>query len=109
MTKNVALYLRVSTSEQSVDAQERALRNYAAQRGWRIVKVYKDVGESGAKESRAALSALKRDCEAHRFEVIAVWKFDRLARSLAQLLSFLQFCRSHNVAFTSCTEQIDTT
>jgi len=49
---SVAIYARVSTDEQNPDAQLRDLREYAANRGWKNVKEYVDLGVSGAKDSR---------------------------------------------------------
>jgi DNA invertase Pin-like site-specific DNA recombinase len=54
----VAIYARVNTNEQPVDPQLPDLREYAANRGWRDVQEFVDVGVSGAKDSRQAWNQL---------------------------------------------------
>src|SRR6476661_5824824 len=88
--KRACLYLRVSTStksqhgeaiafDQDPAVQEQPLRALADQRGWNVVKVYSDRA-SGAKERRPGLDALMADARRGAFDVVAVWRFDRLAR-----------------------------
>ena len=72
-------------------------------------RVYADRGFSGAKESRPALDELLADCRRRRLDVVLVWKFDRFARSLKQLVSALEEFRKLKVDFISATEGIDTT
>ena len=48
-TKRAAIYLRVSTSGQTVENQRRELEQVARRRGWSVVEVYQDEGISGAK------------------------------------------------------------
>lgn len=105
----VGIYVRVSTSGQSTQAQETELRQYARRRGWLVHKVYADRGFSGARESRPALDELLADCRRRRLDVVLVWKFDRFARSLKQLVSALEEFRKLGVDFISATEGIDTT
>jgi DNA invertase Pin-like site-specific DNA recombinase len=107
-TKRVAIYVRVSTEEQSTLAQENKLTAYAQNRGWQVARIYRDQGFSGAVEKRPALDELMRDCRRRRWNVCLVWKFDRFARSLRQLVSALELFRSFGVDFVSCTECIDT-
>ena len=106
--KRAVLYLRVSTGEQRTDAQEKALREYVARRGWKIQKIYRDQGESGASSNRPALNELLKDCRQGTADVILVWKFDRFARSLKQLMSGLEMCRALGIDFVSVTEAVDT-
>jgi DNA invertase Pin-like site-specific DNA recombinase len=81
-----ALYVRVSTSEQDTALQETELRQYVESRGWECV-VYQDKAQSGAKNDRPALNQMLSDMRRRRFDVVVVWKLDRLARSLKQLLT----------------------
>jgi DNA invertase Pin-like site-specific DNA recombinase len=106
--KRAALYVRVSTSEQSTKAQESELKKYAGQRGWKITRVYADK-ISGAKDQRPALRDLMADCKRRKVDVVLVWKFDRFARSLRHLVTALEEFKSLGVNFTSATEGIDTT
>jgi DNA invertase Pin-like site-specific DNA recombinase len=105
--KRAGLYMRVSTSDQSTDAQESELKEYAEKRGW-AVRVYADRGISGANSKRPALDQLMSDCRRRQLDVVVVWKFDRFARSLKQLVGALEEFRALNVGFVSCTEAVDT-
>lgn len=89
--KRVALYLRVSTSEQTTDNQRMELTRSAKRRGWKVVEVYEDHGISGAKarSQRPAFAKMLEDANHHRFDVIAAWSVDRLGRSLQDLVTFL--------------------
>jgi DNA invertase Pin-like site-specific DNA recombinase len=107
-TKRVALYTRVSTSDQHPEMQERELAEYVKRRGWSLCKGYCDKGISGTKEHRPGLDALLEDCRRSKIDVVVVWKFDRFARSLQQLLHALELFRKLGISFVSCTEAIDT-
>jgi DNA invertase Pin-like site-specific DNA recombinase len=102
------LYVRVSTNDQSTDAQESELRDYAQRRGWLVHGVYRDKGISGAKPQRPALTQLFADCRKRAVDVVVVWKFDRFARSLKQLVGALEEFRALGIDFVSCTEAVDT-
>jgi DNA invertase Pin-like site-specific DNA recombinase len=104
----IATYSRVSTLNQDTDMQTRELREYCARRGWDLVHEYVDEGVSGAKESRPALNSLMLDARKRRFDAIAVWKFDRMARSVTHLLRVLEEFRSLGIEFISLSESIDT-
>jgi DNA invertase Pin-like site-specific DNA recombinase len=106
--KRVAIYLRVSTVEQETDLQESELREYCERRGWEPI-LYRDKGQSGAKESRPALNDLLRDLRQRKVDVILVWSLDRLARSLKQLLAVSEECRALGVDLVSLRQNIDTT
>jgi len=81
-----------------------------ASRNWRITREYVDKGWSGAKESRPQLDRLMADAGRgyQDFEAIAVWKFDRFARSTKHLLRALETFQSYGIAFISMTEAVDT-
>jgi len=104
-----ALYSRVSTEHfQNPEAQESALSDYAKVREWEVAKIYRDK-MSGAKTSRPALDELMADARKRKFSVVAVWKFDRFARSVSHLLQALETFNALGIAFVSLSEQIDTT
>ena len=103
-----ALYLRVSTGDQSVDLQRRELVEFCSRRGWQIVGEYSDVGVSGAKDSRPELNKLMADAHKRRFDAVVVWKFDRFARSVSHLLRALEAFQSLGIEFCSFSESIDT-
>jgi DNA invertase Pin-like site-specific DNA recombinase len=102
------MYLRVSSGEQNTEAQERALREYIQRRGWKVQQIYRDQGVSGASSNRPALNELLKACRRGSIDVVVVWKFDRFARSLKQLMSGLEMCRAFGIDFVSVTESIDT-
>ena len=79
-------------------------------RGWTISREYVDHGFSGAKECRPQLDELMRDVERgyRHFDAIAVWKFDRFARSTNHLLKALDNFHARGIDFISLTESIDT-
>jgi len=89
--KTVALYLRVSADEQTVDMQRRDLTAAAERHGWRIVAEFVDEGISGAKgrDRRPAFDRLHRTIVRHEFDIVAAWSVDRLGRSLQDLIGFL--------------------
>jgi DNA invertase Pin-like site-specific DNA recombinase len=106
--KRAAIYTRVSTTDQHPEMQEQELRDYVARRNWTIHRIYSDKGVSGTVEKRPGLDALMDDCRHRKMDVVIVWKFDRFARSLKQLLNALELFRELGIGFVSCTEAIDT-
>lgn len=107
-TKRVALYCRVSTSDQRADLQLHDLRRLADQRGWKVVGEYVDEGYSGTKDRRPALDKLMADAQRGRFDIVAVWRFDRFARSVRHLVVALDDFRESGIDFVSMNEGIDT-
>jgi DNA invertase Pin-like site-specific DNA recombinase len=107
---NVAIYARVSTvgTGQSPESQLRELRDYCQRRGWTLAGEYVDAGVSGAKDSRPELNRLVADAYKRRFDVVAVWKFDRFARSVSHLLRALDTFKSLGIEFVSLSESLDT-
>ena len=115
--KRAALYVRVSTNnrafrnqavfEQNPEVQEQPLRQMAEQRGWSVVRVYSD-RMSGAKAERPGVTALMQDARRSAFDVVVVWRFDRFARSIEQLVLALAEFRSLGIDFVSSQEALDT-
>ena len=89
--RRAAIYLRVSTIDQTTANQERELREIAGRMGCDVIKVYKDHGISGAKgrNGRPAFDAMCRDAAKRQFDVVMAWSVDRLGRSLQDLVGFL--------------------
>jgi DNA invertase Pin-like site-specific DNA recombinase len=114
--KRAAIYVRVSTNlrtreasgfEQNPEVQEVPLRQMAEQRSWTVARVYSD-RMSGAKAERPGLKALMTDARRGAFDVVLVWRFDRFARSVEQLVTALAEFRSLGVGFVSHQEVLDT-
>ena len=103
----VALYSRVSGSGQNPEMQIKELQAYCRSRGWKIAGEYSD-RTSGALDSRPELNRLMADANHRRFDVVAVWKFDRFARSVSHLLRALETFRALGIEFLSLRENIAT-
>ena len=123
----IALYARVSTAKcnqcgkpysdhegqdhafhgQDPEVQLRELREHCDRRGWQLVGEYVD-RVSGAKDSRPQLDRLMTDAQRRRFDILAVWKFDRFARSVSHLLRALETFQALGVEFVSLSENVDT-
>mgnify|MGYP003968026965 FL=1 len=108
MGKRVAIYVRVSTKDQSVDMQLNDLERYSKERGLNIFNIYKDSGVSGTKETRPALGELMNDAKKRKFDMVLVWRFDRFARSTKHLVTALHEFRHLGIDFISFQENIDT-
>ena len=93
-------YARVSTDEQDTRLQRDALTRAGCER------IYEEKA-SGAKENRPELTKLLD--HARKGDVVIIWKLDRLARSLTQLIHTATCLRDRGVELHSLTEQIDTT
>jgi DNA invertase Pin-like site-specific DNA recombinase len=89
--RTVALYLRVSTDDQTVENQRQALTEACERRGWRVAAEYIDAGISGAKGrgDRPGFDRLHKAIVRGKFDVVAAWSVDRLGRSLQDLVTFL--------------------
>jgi DNA invertase Pin-like site-specific DNA recombinase len=104
----VALYLRVSTKDQTNLNQELKLKQYCKERGYQIVNTYKDNGVSGAKTSRPALDKMLQAMRQGKFEAVITWKYDRLGRSVLHCLQVLEEMRNKGVRFIATSQNIDT-
>lgn len=110
-----AIYYRVSTLEQaeggySVGEQQERLTAFCKAKGWELVGTYGDPGVSGAKLDRPGLNKLIEDCNKHLFDVVAVYKLDRLSRSQKDTLYLIEdVFEKNNIAFVSMQESFDTT
>src|SRR6516164_5393368 len=109
--KRAALYLRVSTLEQTTANQERELRQVAERTGYEIVKVYKDHGISGAKgrDKRPQFDALCKAATRREFDVVMAWSVDRLGRSLQDLIGFLSELHAVGIDLFLHQQGLDTT
>lgn len=100
-----AIYIRVSTFEQKHDLQASELRAYAERMGWATVE-YAEKGS--ALKKRPVLEQLMRDAKSRKFDVVIVWKMDRFARSLTQLMENMANLDSYGIRFIAATQGIDT-
>ena len=108
----VAIYARVSTGDQSPEAQLLALREYAHTRGFAVHREYVDriSGDAARRRRRAPeFEVLMADARRRRFDCVLVWKYDRFARSLGALIGALAEFNVLGIDFISHTQAIDTT
>jgi DNA invertase Pin-like site-specific DNA recombinase len=111
MTKQVAIYARVSTGEQTPDNQLRELRAVAARMGWQVVEEFVDPGISGMKgrDRRPAYDRLYRAILRRELDLLMAWSVDRLGRSLQQLVALLTDLQAKGVDLYLHQQGIDTT
>lgn len=107
-TQKVAIYVRVSTTGQTVENQERELLAHCQRQGWQVFKVYRDEGFSGSLSDRPALNEMMADARLAKFSLLLIWKTDRLARSIAHLIETLAELKRLGIGFVSLTEGINT-
>jgi site-specific DNA recombinase len=110
----VAIYARVSTEEQaqegfSIAAQQDKMFAFCKAQGWAVADAYVDEGVSGARLDRPQLHRLRQDARDRKFELVLVWKVDRLSRKVAHLAYLIEEFDALGIAFRSVTEPFDTT
>lgn len=111
MTKRVALYTRVSTSDgQTTENQLRDLNIAAERLGWTVVAHYTDEGISGAKgrEKRPGLDALLKGIARREFDMVAAWSVCRLGRSLQHLVGLLGDINARGIDLYLHVQALDT-
>lgn len=114
--RRAAVYVRVSTSKrdeagelQNPALQVRALRETIQARGWqRAARWLFSDRASGGDSSRPGYRALLADAKRGAFDVVLVWRFDRLARSAQELINALEEFRALGIDFLSHQEALDT-
>jgi DNA invertase Pin-like site-specific DNA recombinase len=108
MEKKFCAYMRVSTTDQTVESQDRILKQYFEANGIKNPEFFIDHGISGTKANRPALDRMMAMVEADQVSTIVVYSFSRFARSTTHLLNALQVFKKKGVQFVSLTERIDT-
>ena len=110
-TKRAALYVRVSSDQQSIQNQLAELRRAIEFEGWQEVAIFKDEGISGVKgrNERPGLDQMLEDAKKRRFDVVMVWSIDRLGRSLKGLIDTVEHIHKCKVDLYLMRERIDTT
>ena len=108
MKNKVAIYARVSTSEQNTEIQLSDLKKYVEARGFELFEIYEDKA-SGTNDKRASLKRLLDDASKRKFDIVLTWKLDRFFRSLKDLVNTLQFLTERDILFISYKDNIDLT
>jgi putative DNA-invertase from lambdoid prophage Rac len=100
-----AIYVRVSKEAQHDELQFTDLREYVARMGWTSL----DYAEKASSvKKRPELERLMVDAKQRKFDVVIVWKLDRFARSLPDLLNNVRALDSAGIRFICLTQGIDT-
>lgn len=113
-TSKVAIYVRVSTTNQaeegySIDEQKDKLTSYCDIMGWNVYNVYTDAGFSGSNTERPAIIKLIKDAQHKKFDTVLVYKLDRLSRSQKDTLHLIEDVFLENgIDFVSLLEKFDT-
>lgn len=95
-------YARVSTQEQNLELQIKALKEEGCK------KIFTEKA-SGAQRERPELKAALEYMRPNSGDILVVWKLDRLARSIKQLIETVENLEKEQIGFKSITEKIDTT
>ncbi len=107
--QRVGIYLRVSTTGQTVENQRQDLLRVAEQRGWGIAGEYVDRGVSGAKgrADRPAFKQLAKDASSGKIDMVAAWSIDRIGRSLQHLVEFMEELKLQGVGLYLHQQNVD--
>lgn len=108
MKKAVAIYARVSTDRQTVDMQIHELKEYVKRRGWNLYREFIDQGYSGSDTKRPAFQEMMNEAKKRKFDVLLVWKLDRLSRSMKDLVMVLNELGGLGIDFVSYDNNLDT-
>jgi len=103
--KIVAIYARVSTDKQKVDMQ---LRDYVTRSDWTILDEFIDQAATGGNTKNPAFQAMLASARQKKFQILLVWKLDRLSRSLKDLINTLDELGSLGIDFVSYDNHLDT-
>jgi len=108
-------YIRVSTEEQaseglSLGNQESRIKAYAESQGWQLCEIFREEGHSGKSINRPELKRLTAEIKSGKYDVVLVYKVDRLTRRQKDLWFLLEdIFEAHQTGFKSVIEPFDTT
>lgn len=110
--KRAAIYTRVSSALQrdnfSIAGQKKLLEEVCQRNGWEIYEVYTDNGLTGKNMNRPALLKMNEDAENGKFDIILIYRLNRLARNTKHMIDMIDFYNKYNVEVYSDTERFDT-
>lgn len=112
--KNAVIYARYSSDKQtddSIEAQVRACREYAAAKGYTVIDIYADeaISGKGSKTSlRAKYQKLLRDCSKGTFDTILIHKYDRIARNLGEHVNLTAKLQEKGIALIATAQDFGT-
>lgn len=112
-SKVVAIYCRVSTTEQaeegySIGEQERLLIEYCNKNHFEVFKTYADRGISGKDiEHRPAIQELLQDASEKKFNMVISWKINRLSRKLSDAIKIVETLERYGITYRSYSEPFE--
>ena len=111
MVTQVALYARVSSEQQvegfSIEAQLRAMREFAQAQHWTIFREYVDEGFSAGTDHRPQFQIMMRDARLRQYNGLLIHKLDRLYRNVSQLLETVETLEQNEITLISVLERVD--
>jgi len=107
--RKVAVYARVSTSDQNIATQLLPLREHCQRLGYEVIGEYVDAGFSGKDDKRPAFERLLSDMRVGVFDGVVCYKLDRIGRSVKHLLHLFEEFERRKIGFVSLSQHIDTT
>lgn len=107
--KRVAVYMRVSTKDQSIGSQLVTIKEYIKDRNFVLYKEYVDHGISGVKERRPEFDQMMLDARKRKFDIVLVYRFDRFSRKVQCLVDACGEFKALGIDFISLSESVDTT
>ncbi|NRA89618.1 MAG: recombinase family protein [Simkaniaceae bacterium] len=89
MGQIIAIYCRVSTTDQSCERQEQDLAEFSKRAGHEVVGIFKEKA-SGVKKDREARNEIMKLAQARKINAILVTELSRWGRSTMDLVDTLQ-------------------
>jgi len=102
------IYLRCSTDTQDLGMQEESIKRYCEANKIIPLKVFKDFGVSGSKESRPEFDEMLKALRNKEFDTLIVYKLDRIGRSLSHLVKLFEEFKAKEINFISVTQNLNT-
>lgn len=113
MATRAVIYRRVSRDEQvsgfSLTTQQQQCLAYCEEHGYEVVGDFEESGSGADMDEREQLTQVRRMMRAHQFDVLVVWKFDRLHRNQTNQAVVMYESKKHGVRIESVKEQVDDT
>ena len=112
MSDNAVIYARYSShsqTEQSIEGQIAAARQYAEAKGYNVIREYIDRAKTGRNDNRAEFQRMLSDTAKRQFDIIICWKVDRFGRSREEITFNKYKCKKNGVKVEYVAEQLSNT
>jgi len=107
---NAVIYARYSSDnqrEESIDAQVRAIKDFATREGYNIIRIYADEAKSATTDQRPQFLDMMKDAESGLFQVVIVHKLDRFSRDRFDSAYYKRHLKKCGVRLVSVLENLD--